>query len=213
MGAMRLERAVGHVARTQKSGSPAMGRTMRLERAVGHVALAASGVFVAHVFGYLIAYSNAGDRSAALGGHAYFGPAALAAIPLASLLLAGVVVRSARRTVGVGIRPWTVSTLTLVGFLVLEVLERVPAADHGAVLTEPGVVAGLALSLPVGWVLARLARGMEHIVDAILNASPRRNSHYPTPDDPVEALTAFAALFFGLLPSPRGPPLGCVPTI
>lgn len=179
---------------------------MRLERAVGYGALASSGVLIAHAFGYLTAYSSAADRSIALAGHAYFGPAAWIIIPLASLLIAAVVVRAAARAATTSFRPRTVATATMLGFFALEVLERVPAGEPHAVFGEPGVLAGLALSLPVGWALAKLARGLEHIVDAVINAPRRRWSHQVVLVAPAEALAVAIGEFFGLLPSPRGPP-------
>lgn len=179
---------------------------MRLERAVGYGALASSGVFIAHAFGYLIAYSSAADRSVALAGHTYFGPAAWAVIPLASVLIAAVVVRSAARTMITGFRPGLVSTAVMAGFFALEVLERVPAGEHHAAFTEPGVLAGLVLSLPVGWVLAKLARGIEHIVEAIVNAARRGWSRPVVLATSAEAPAIAIGQFFGLLPSPRGPP-------
>lgn len=179
---------------------------MRFERAVGYGALASTSVFIAHAFGYLIAYSSATDRGVALAGHAYFGPAAWAVIPLASVLIAAVVVRSAARSAVTGFRPGAVSAATMAGFFALEILERVPAGEHHAVFTEPGVVAGLVLSLPVGWVLAKLARSIEHIVDAIINSSQRRWPRQVVPAAPVEAPVATTGQFFSLLPSPRGPP-------
>ncbi|MDE0216309.1 MAG: hypothetical protein OXN79_06995 [bacterium] len=179
---------------------------MRLERAAGYGALTSTGVLIAHTFGYLIAYSSAADRNIALAGHAYFGPTAWVIIPLASLLIAAVVVRAAARSAVTGFQPGVVSAATMGGFLALEVLERVPAGEHHAVLTEPGVVAGLALSLPVGWVLAKLARSIEHIVEAIVNSSRRQWSRHAAPAAPVDAPAAAIGQFFGLLPSPRGPP-------
>ncbi len=179
---------------------------MRLERAVGYGALVSTGVLIAHAFGYLIAYSSAADRSIALAGHAYFGPTAWVIIPLASLLIAAVVVRAAARSAVTGFRPGVVSAATVAGFFALEVLERVPAGEPQAVFAEPGVVAGLVLSLPVGWVLAKLARSIEHIVEAIVNAPRPRWSRHVVLAAPVEAPAATVAQFFGLLPSPRGPP-------
>lgn len=145
---------------------------MWFERTVGYGALASAGVFIAHAFGYLIAYSSAADRSVAMAGHAYFGTAAWVVIPLASLLVAAAIVRATARASLAEFRPWAVSAAAMTGFLALEVLERVPSGQSHAVFTEPGVLAGLALSLPVGWALAKLARGIEHIVDAIVNAPP-----------------------------------------
>ena len=170
-------------------------------------------MFIAHAFGYLIAYTSAIDRNAALTGHAYFGPATWAVIPLASLLLAWAVVRSAGRTTVAGFRPGQVSATTMAGFLALEVLERVPAGTHQAVFTEPGVLTGLALSLPVGWALAKLTRGIEHIVEAIVNAPRRRWSRRFALAVPVETPAVTVGQFFGLLPSPRGPPKRRVLTI
>ena len=179
---------------------------MRLERAVGYGALVSTGVLIAHAFGYLIAYSSAADRSIALAGHAYFGPTAWVIIPLASLLIAAVVVRAAARSAVAGFRPGMVSAVTMAGFLALEVLERVPSGQAHAALTEPGVVAGLALSLPVGWALAKLARGIEHIVEAIVNAPRQGWSRLVVLAAPAEAPAIDVGQFFGLLPSPRGPP-------
>lgn len=179
---------------------------MRLERAVGYGALVSTGVLIAHAFGYLIAYSSAADRSIALAGHAYFGPTSWVIIPLASLVIAAVVVRAAAHSAVTGFRPGLVSTAVIAGFFALEVLERVPAGEHHAAFTEPGVLAGLVLSLPVGWVLAKLARGIEHIVEAIVNA-PRRGWSRPVVlATPAEAPAIAIGQFFGLLPSPRGPP-------
>ena len=179
---------------------------MRLERAVGYGALVSTGVLIAHAFGYLIAYSSAADRSIALAGHAYFGPTAWVLIPLASLVIAAVVVRAAARSAVTGYRPGVASVAIMAGFFALEVLERVPAGEHHAVFAEPGVVAGLVLSLPVGWVLAKLTRSIEHIVDAIVNSSRRQWSRQVVLAVPVEAPAANIGQFFGLLPSPRGPP-------
>lgn len=179
---------------------------MRLERAVGYGALVSTGVLIAHAFGYLIAYSSAADRSIALAGHAYFGPTAWVIIPLASLLIAAVVVRAVARSAVTGFRPGAVSTATMAGFFALEVLERVPAGEHHAAFTEPGVVAGLVLSLPVGWMLAKLARGIEHFVDAFVNGTRQRWSGQTVLAAPVEASAAIAGQIFGLVPSPRGPP-------
>jgi len=179
---------------------------MRLERAVGYGALVSTGVLIAHAFGYLIAYSSAADRSIALAGHAYFGPTAWVIIPLASLLIAAVVVRAAARSAVAGFRPGVVSAAVMAGFFALEVLERVPAGEHHAAFTEPGVVVGLILSLPVGWVLTKLARSIERIVEAIVNSSRRRWSRQVVLAAPVEALAANIGRFFSLLPSPRGPP-------
>lgn len=184
---------------------------MRLERAVGYGALVSTGVLIAHAFGYLIAYSSAADRSIALAGHAYFGPTAWVIIPLASLLIATVVVRAAARSAVTGFRPGAVSTAVVAGLFALEVLERVPAGEHHAVLTEPGVLAGLVLSLPVGWVLAKLTRSIEHIVEAIVNPSRRRWSRHVVLAAPVEAPATTTGQFFVLLPSPRGPPALRVP--
>ncbi len=186
---------------------------MRLERTVGYGALASAGVFIAHAFGYLIAYSSAADRSVAMAGHAYFGPAAWVVIPLASLLVAAAIVRAAARAALAEFRPWAVSAATMAGFLALEVLERVPSGQSHAAFTEPGVLAGLALSLPVGWALAKLARGIEHIVEAIVNAPRRRWSRHVVLAAPAEAPATAIAQFFGLLPSPRGPPALRVLTI
>jgi len=177
-----------------------------LERAVGYGALVSTGVLVAHAFGYLIAYSSAADRSVALAGHAYFGPTAWVAIPLASVLIAAVAVRAATRSAVAGFRPGAVSAAVMAVFFALEVLERVPAGEHHAVFTEPGVAAGLVLSVPVGWVLAKLARSIERIVEAVFDSARRRWSRPAGLTAPAEAPAAAAGQFFALLPSPRGPP-------
>jgi len=171
--------------------------------------LAAMGVVVAHGLGYLSSYPQAVSRRDALEGHAHLEAVGALFVVTGIATIVLLVVLAVRRVESLrelvptwqSLASWQVS-----GFLALEFVER--AGAPGEFITEPAILVGALIQVPVAWLLVR-AIDVGAAVASRADISP---SWLPIP----WAATALPLTVqaFGLVPrvvhcsaiSPRGPP-------
>jgi len=191
--------------------NPAEGAAGKVGRVtptrIARFLLAAVAVLVAHTLAYLLAYPSSLARETALTGHAYLGSLSAVVIPAALGALVWFAITAARRSGlhSTELRASHLALLQAVLFVTQEVIERAGTPELGHLLGEPTLWLGLALQLPVAWVMVwavgfgvRMARELLHPQRPIFSS--------PTPRLRVPLV---AELFAAWMPTPtpaRGPP-------
>jgi len=175
--------------------------------------LAAAGVVMAHGLGYLSSYPRAVSRRDALEGHEYL--EALGAVVVAGgvATVVWLVVLASRRVEVVqrlGPRWPKLAGLQMAGFLALELVERLgSAADF---FTEPAVLIGALLQVPVAWLLVRTIEAGSAVMCRAVSRSAAWSIRWPVtglaPAPQLRFFVADAVLCWAT--SPRGPPLRSV---
>lgn len=186
------------------SGAAGSIRSVRL-RATTWL-LASGGVFIGHILGYAVAHPDHAERTLALSGHAYFGPAAAVVVPLGAIALLVTAVRMARR---LDEAP-SVGELAVVQvglFLFQELVERIPGT--GAPLdafAEPGVWAGLVAQVLLAALVVRAVRATARVVRHVCSgARPAVSVGALLLVDRPDTTVSWSSVAL-LLPSRRGPP-------
>lgn len=136
--------------------------------------LAVAGVAVGHLVGYTVAHPDAATREAALGGHAYLGPAATALIPLGIAAALWWAVRSAR-ALGMGgqLDPWRLAATQIGVFALQEIGERFADGEGlSAVVTERGVWIGLLAQIVVAHLIVSSIDLVGRVVRLVVAGRP-----------------------------------------
>jgi hypothetical protein len=182
------------------------------------VGTAFGGVVVGHWLSYLLAMPSSGIRGEVLvaTGHAYWLTAVKQAVILAVLSLAAIATRQIRLVraqdrpehAGPGSLAVRLVTLQMLGFLALEVTERVAAgAPISSILAHHVLVLGLLVQVVVAasaaLLLSLLARAAGAIARALIKARFSHPTRQAFPHLPVMVLRP--ALATGS-PGPRSPP-------
>lgn len=133
-------------------------------RRLATMLLASVGALVVHQLAYLTAHPEDAARQLALAGHAYLGPAASVLVPLAMVAGVAHVIGSARRSLG-GRRASFRLLLAMQTALFFgqEVIERSGSLER--TFAEPAMLIGLALQVPVAWLLVRAAGEIRKVID------------------------------------------------
>ena len=142
--------------------------------------LAIAGSLAVHGLAYLVAHPDPRLRSAALDGHGYLGAVAALAIPLATIGVLGLAVRSARRLDAVlSIR--RLALVQTIVFVTQEVLERLPGERLDELLREPAVLVGLALQVPIAAAAVAMVRLGRRVADTARAADLAIGAPWPRP--------------------------------
>src|SRR5581483_878956 len=131
--------------------------------------LAAGGVVLGHILGYLLAFPNSAERHEHLAavGHGSFHVLGFLSLAATGLSLIALGVRSLRGEVlpSRGRIALVLGGLQVPAFLLLELVER--HLDVSATLADPGVLMGLLMQVVVAASLAVLLRAFVHAVRSV----------------------------------------------
>jgi hypothetical protein len=191
----------------------------RTLRGLPVVGAAFGGVVLGHWVSYLLAMPSAGIRDEVLAatGHAYWLTAVKQAVVLAAVSLAAIAMREFRRvraqdehpeSVGPGSLALRLAGLQVVGFLALELTERVAAgAPISSILAHHVLVLGLlvqvVLAASAALLLSVFARAAGALARALVRSPFPRPAHRTFPRLPATVLRP--ALVSGSA-GPRSPP-------
>lgn len=167
----------------------------------------AAGALVAHTLAYLVAHPDPAFRSAVGGGHGYLDVAAALLAPAATVAVSWLVMRAVRHRITSGLSVWRLAAWQSVAFLIVEVVERIPSREVATVLTEPAVVLGLLLQLPVAALFVSMVGVAGHVVSRFTGRRQRRARRAPAGSWPTAAVASFVPPCCLTPVSRRGPPI------
>jgi len=182
-------------------------------RTVVGALLAAFGVVVAHGLGYLSSYPRASARREALGGHEVLeavGPLLVVGGIASAMLLVALAVRRVGNLRQV--RPtWPrLAGWQMAGFLVLEFSER--SGSLGDLFTEPAILVGALIQVPVAWLLVRAINAGVAVVSLATLSGAGASAHWLAPALTVtpRSPSLVSCRVRCTATSPRGPPFRLV---
>ena len=131
-------------------------RSVKAARVIVLLILTAMGVVITHGLSYLLSYPQVAARREALAGHEHLetaGPVLVIAGVATAVLLAVLAARGRGVMRELRLSGRVLATCQLVGFLGLEVIERLDTLDQ--VANEPALLTGAVLQAPAAWALIR----------------------------------------------------------
>jgi hypothetical protein len=187
----------------------------RLARTISLTAFASAGVLTGHLLDYLSVFPNGTQRIAALlaSGHSYFRHAVLVTASLA-LIVAGFAflfgVSSERRGRSVSLKALTgaIATIQSIGFVALEIGERLVSGSAFARDLIPILGIGLVLQVAVAFLGALLLIGIERAGQTLSRTLSNRRANEKSRSQRVAATNSIYRIrpITGYFYGPRAPP-------